>query len=285
MKEKLKVFGSVLLGNAMLAFGVCAFVVPNNFMLGGSTGISLAIQSFFPSVPLSVLSATINGILFILGWVCLGKQFATASLMSTLVYPVFMAIFEWLPVGQLFQADILTCAIFASVFAGLGIGIVVRVGGSTGGMDIPPIILQKYKGIPVGTSLAVFDTAIVLIQVAINGLDGVLHSVLIIFLISGIINRTVVTGENKVQIIIISPRFETIRQEILNTLDTGATMLNIETGYTAEDQKAVFCITYAKKYPEVRDMALKIDPKAFIVTSEVKNVNGKGYTLARHLEG
>ncbi len=284
MKAKLKVLASILLGNALLAFAVCAFVVPNGFMLGGSTGIALALQHFLPRVPLSVWSAVINVALFILGWVCLGRQFAAASLLSTVVYPVFMAVFEWLPVGTLFQADILTCALFASVLAGLGIGIVVRVGGSTGGMDIPPCILQKYKGIPVGTSLMVFDTAIVLLQVALQGLDGVLHSVLIIFLISTVVNRTVITGESKVQIIIISPRYEQIRREVLQTLDSGATMLNIETGYAAEAQKAVFCVTYAKKYPAVRDAALRVDPKAFIVTADVKNVNGKGYTLARNTE-
>ena len=285
MKDKVKMFASIVLGNALLAFAICAFVVPNGFMLGGATGIALALQRFLPAVPLSVWSAVINGVLFVLGWVCMGRQFAAASLLSTVIYPLFVALFEWLPVGTLFQADILTCALFASVLAGLGIGIVVRVGGSTGGMDIPPCILQKYKGIPVGTSMMFFDTAIVVLQVLLQGLDGVLHSILIIFLISTVVNRTVITGESKVQIIIISPDYERIRREILDTLDSGATMLNIETGYAAESQKAVFCVTYAKKYPAVRDAALRVDPKAFIVTTDVKNVNGSGYTLSRHSDG
>lgn len=281
MKEKLKILAGVLLGNALLAFAICAFVVPNGFMLGGTTGIALVVQHFWPGVPLSVTTAVLNGLLFILGWACIGKSFAAASALSTVVYPGFIALFEWLPVGTLFQSDILTCALFASVLAGLGIGIVVRVGGSTGGMDIPPCILQKYKGIPVGDSMMVFDSAIVLTQVIINGLDGVLHSILILFLISAVVNRTVISGERKVQIIIISPDYEKIRQEILQTLDGGATMLNIETGYTAEQQKAVFCVTYTKKYPAVRDAALRVDPRAFIVTADVKNVNGRGYTFAR----
>ncbi len=283
MKEKFRVLASVILGNALLAFAICAFVVPNDFMLGGSSGIALALQHIFP-LPLSAWSAIINGALFILGWVCMGKKFAATSLLSTIIYPVIMAVFEQLPLGNLFSEDPLTCVVFCSICAGLGIGIVVRVGGSTGGMDIPPCILQKYKGIPVGTSLAVFDTAIVLLQVCIQGLDGVLHSILIIFLISSIVNRTVITGEKKVQIIIISPAYEQIRRQILEDLDSGATMLDIETGYEARQQKAVFCIVYAKKYPEIREAALKLDPKAFIVTTDVKNVNGKGYTLARITE-
>lgn len=281
MKEKIKVLASIVLGNALLAFTICAFVVPNNFMLGGSTGIALSIRHFFPQLPLSALSAVINGILFVMGWAFLGKRFAMTSLLSTVIYPVIMAIFEQFPLGTLFQADVLTCALFASVLSGFGIGIVVRVGGSTGGMDIPPCILQKHKGIPVGTSLMVFDTAIVLLQVCLNGLGGVLHSILIIFLISTVVNKTVVSGENAVQIIIISPAYKQIRNELLGALDTGATMLSIETGYTSENQKAVFCVTYAKRYPAVRDAVLQVDPKAFIVTTDVKNVNGRGYTLSR----
>lgn len=284
MKEKVKFLGSILLGNALLAFAICGFVVPNGFMLGGSTGIALAIQAFWPQIPLSVLAALINGILFVVGWIFMGRKFAAATALSTVICPVFMAVFEWLPVGKLFEADVLTCAVFASVLAGLGIGVVVRVGGSTGGMDIPPCILQKYKGIPVGTSLMAFDTAIVLVQVLLKGTEGLLHSIVILFLISAVVNRTVITGEKKVQIIIISPEYEKIRREILGELDSGATMLNIETGYAAKEQKAVFCVTYTKKYPAVRDAALRADPKAFIVTSEVKNVNGQGYTLARNTE-
>lgn len=280
MKQKIRMLLSMLLGNTLIAFAVCAFVVPNNFILGGVNGMSLALQHWL-GLPLSLSTAILNAALFFLGWACMGKQFAANTLFSTVIYPVIMAIFEQLSLGSLFSEDPLTCVVFCSICVGFGIGIVLREGGSTGGMDIPPCILQKYKGIPVGASLAVFDTLIVLTQVLIHGLDGLLHSLLIIFLISAIVNRTVVTGERKVQVIIISPAYEQIRKEVLETLDSGATMLDIETGYEAQQQKAVFCIVYAKKYPAIRDAALRLDPKAFIVTSDVKNVNGVGYTLSR----
>ncbi len=284
MKQKIITFFSILAGNALLAFAVCAFVVPNHFMLGGSNGIALAIHSVFQWIPLSLLNAVLNGALFFLGLAFLGKKFAAGTLLSTIIYPVFMAVFEHLPLETLFTEDKLTCAIFCAVIAGFGIGIVVRAGGATGGMDIPPCILNKYKGIPIGTSLMVFDTIIVLSQVCVNGLDGILHSLIIIFLVSVTVNQTVVTGVKKVQLIVISPLYEQIRHEILEVQDSGVTMLDIETGYEGKDQKAVLCILYAKRYPAIRDAILKLDPHAFIVTSEVKNVNGKGYTLARNLE-
>lgn len=281
-KHNLYVIASVLLGNALLAFGVCAFVVPNGIMLGGSTGIALAVQHFLPTLRLSVISAVINISLFLLGFVCLGKKFAATSLLSTIVYPVILAIFEELPLGELFQEGIVLNSLACAVIFGLGIGMVVRAGGSTGGMDIPPIILNKFKGIPVGTSMMFFDSAVVIMQVFINGLDGILCSLLVIFVMSFTVNKSVVSGEEKVQVMIFSPAFEEIRKVLLEKVIVGVTMLDVETGYDKQKQKAVLSVVYARKYPELRDAVLAIDSKAFIVTSEVTNVNGKGYTLHRY---
>lgn len=283
MKQHVKLFVNILLGNILLAFAICAFVVPNGFMLGGANGIALTLQHWLP-LRLSQLTAILNGILFLVGLIFMGKQFAATTLLSTVLYPMIVAVFEEFPLDQLFTPDPLAAAIFAGAVAGLGIGIVVRCGGSTGGMDIPPCILQKYKGIPVGTSIVFFDSVVVLAQVIISGTSGLLYSLIIIAMTSLTINHTIVSGESKVELIIISPAYEQIRSMLLNQLDVGATMLNIETGYEHKDQKAVFTVVYTKKYPIVRDAVLMLDPKAFIVTSEVKNVNGRGYTLARSTE-
>lgn len=284
MKAQLKVLPLIIFGNAMLAFAVCAFVVPYGIMLGGSSGIALTIQHFFPGLRLSVITAVVNVSLFLLGWAFLGKKFAATSLISTIVYPIELAIFESLPLDGLFQEEVLVVGLFCGLLVGLGIGLVVRSGGSTGGMDIPPCILQKYFGIPVGTSLLFFDTAIVLMQVSFRGLDGVLLSIVVIMVTSVAINRTLVSGEKKVQITIISPAYQQIRQEILDTMDCGLTLLDIETGYTGADQKAILSVVYARKYPAIRDAALKIDPHAFIVANDVTNVTGRGYTFSRHAE-
>ena len=98
------------------------------------------------------------------------------------------------------------------------------------------------------------------------------------------VNRTVVAGVGKIAVTIISPAYDEIRRAILSDLDCGVTMLNAENGFSGEQQQAVYSVVYAKKYPEIREAALKIDPHAFIVASDVRNVNGRGYTLdRRHL--
>lgn len=283
MKQKLKVFGSIILGNAMLAFAICAFVIPNNIMLGGSNGIALFIQQFIP-IRLSIISAVINVALFLLGLIFMGWKFAATSLMSTVIYPVILAVFESLPLDTMFNENIVISALACGVLCGLGIGLVIRVGGSTGGMDIPPCILRKYKGIPVGTSVMFFDVLVVLMQVMVKGMDGLLLSVLVIVVMSATINRTILTGESKVQIIIISPEIQEIRRQILKNVDCGVTMLEVEGGYEGKKQQAILSVVYASKYPVIRDVALKLDKNAFIVASDVTNVNGKGYTLARHTD-
>ena len=281
MKQHLKLLTYTLLGNTMLAFAVCAFIVPQDFMLGGSSGIALSVQCFAP-IRLSVISAITNVILFSLGWGFLGWKFAANSLLSTIVYPIIMGIMEITPVGKLFVGeDKLICALYCSLLIGMGVGLVVRVGGSTGGMDIPPCILQKYKGIPVGKSLMFFDGIIILTQVLLKGTDGILYSLLILVLTSIVIDHTIVSGEATVQIIIISPEFERIRHEILDNINCGVSMIDMETGLTGEKRQAILSVVYAKKYPEIRDAALKIDKSAFIIASDVKNVNGQGYTLER----
>jgi len=281
MKQNLKVLLYTLLGNTMLAFAVCAFIVPQNFMLGGSSGIALTTQYFLP-VRLSVITAVTNVSLFCLGWAFMGWKFAANSLLSTIIYPIIMGIMEVTPVGTMFVGeDKLICALYCAVLIGVGIGLVVRVGGSTGGMDIPPVILQKYRGIPVGKSLMVFDGIIIAAQVLLKGTDGILYSLLILVLTSAVIDRTIVSGEATVQVIIISPEYERIRHEILDNINCGVTMLDIQTGMTGEQRQAILSVVYAKKYPEIRDAALKIDKSAFIIASDVKNVNGQGYTLER----
>ena len=281
MKQHLKVLLYTLLGNTMLAFAVCAFIVPQNFMLGGSSGVALTVQYFAP-IRLSIITALVGVTLFCMGWAFLGWKFAANSLLSTIVYPIVMGIMEISPVGTLFVGeDKLICALYCSVLSGVGIGLVGRVGGSTGGMDIPPCILQKYKGIPVGKSLMFFDGAIILSQVLLKGTDGILYSLLILVLTSVVIDHTIVSGEATVQIIIISPEYDRIRHEILDNINCGVTMMDMETGLTGEKRQAILSVVYAKKYPEIRDAALKIDKTAFIIASDVKNVNGQGYTLER----
>ena len=102
-----------------------------------------------------------------------------------------MSVFERLPLDRLLCGEPLLAAAASAVLMGLGLGLVIRAGGSTGGMDIPPCILQKYRGIPVGTSMLVFDMIVLFMQVGYSGVHGIFYSLVIIFLTSRTVNETV----------------------------------------------------------------------------------------------
>ena len=270
----------LVLGNTMLAWGVCAFVVPNHFMLGGSTGIALALQNIVP-LRLSVLSAILNAFFFLLGLFLIGREFAATALFSTVFFPLALAAFEPVPWAALIAQDRTIAALFGRVVMGAGIGLVIRAGGSTGGMDIPPIILHKFRDIPVGNSMFAFDAAIIAAQMCFQGVSELVYSLTILFVTSVAVNRTVIWGGGKVQMIVISPRFREIADALTAECDSGVTLLHGEGGWQGEKTCAVLSVMYAKTYPRARSVALRVDPEAFIITSNVTGVAGKGYTLDR----
>ena len=160
----------ILLGNAILAFGIAAFVLPHGMITGGATGLGLVTSRVF-GVDLSVAVAVYNIILFAVGAFVLGKKFALTTIVSTIVYPMFLSFFtqqQWIAT---MTNDILLSAIYAGIMVGLGVGIVIRFGASTGGLDIPPLILNKKLGIPVAVSMYLFDFTVLLLQVIISNPD------------------------------------------------------------------------------------------------------------------
>ena len=145
MKKKIEKVLIMILGNAVLALGTAAFVVPNGLISGGVTGIGLILEHFF-GLPVDVGVFVGDAVLFLLGAAVMGKAFAATIILSTIVYPTFFSLFGKIPFLTSLTDDKLMAAIYAGLLMGAGIGLVIKVGGSTGGMDIPPIILHKLFG-------------------------------------------------------------------------------------------------------------------------------------------
>ena len=280
MKSVKSILG-ILLGNLILALGVQGFVSPQGMIVGGATGIGLALNRFF-GIELSYALWILNGILFILGWYVMGRKFAMTIVLSTIIYPLYINILDRFPALSSLTEDKLLSAFFGGALMGLGIGIVIRQGASTGGMDIPPLILNKKFGIPVGASMYAFDVVILLVQAFFSDSEQILYGILCVLLTSAVVNYVQVIGQRKVQMFIISEKYEEIRREILNDMDLGATLVNIETGYLGKEQKAVMCIASARKLYSANQAVLKIDPRAFISISHVSEVKGRGFTLDRN---
>ena len=270
----------ILLGNLILALGVNCFVVPQGLIMGGATGIGIAVNHY-TGLNLSYALWILNLILFLMGLFVMGKAFAMTIIISTLFYPLCIQVLEQFPVLQNLTDDKLLAAIYSGILVGLGIALVVWEGASTGGMDIPPLILQKKFGIPVAVSLYVADFSVLLLQALFSDSEEILYGILNVFLSSIVVNYVTVSGQKKVQLFIVSPKYEKIRETLLGEMDLGVTLVQIETGFYGKEQMAVLCVTERRRLYGVKQLIQQIDPDAFVNIQVISEVRGRGFTLER----
>lgn len=279
MKAGKKILG-ILIGNFILAFGIAAFVLPQGLITGGVTGLSIVLSHYF-DVNLNVAVWILDVVLFLMGALVMGKKFALTVIASTAMFPMFLSILNRIPALQSMTQDRLLSAIYAGILMGLGIGIVIRQGASTGGMDIPPLILNKKFGIPVAVSLYVGDFLILLLQALFSDQEQILYGILMVLIYSFVLNYVLVMGEKKLQLIIISEKYREIQKELLDQADVGATMLYIQTGYEEKEQKAILCVITGRRLHEVNEIVKKTDPAAFFSVAQINEVKGRGFTMER----
>lgn len=153
----------ILLGNALYSLTVVLFLVPSGLITGGATGIALAVNRV-SGLPVSGVLFVINMTMLALGWAVLGRAFALNTLASSLLSPAFIGLWEYLLAGRILTDDILLCTIFAGLGIGSSLGMVIRAGASTGGMDIPPLVLQKWFRLPVSATMMLMDLVILMSQ-------------------------------------------------------------------------------------------------------------------------
>ena len=268
----------VVLGNAVVAFGVAVFAVPSDLIVGGATGLSLSIEQFV-SVNYATIVFGINMVMLIIGFLVLGKKFAAGTILSSFIFPFFLGLFEAIPQFQHITNDILLSAIYAGIFTGVGLGIVFRLGYSTGGMDVPPIILNKKKGVSVALAINVLDIMILVGQVFFSSFEGILYGIITVFVSTFVLDQVIVMGEKNLQVLVISAEHEKIAEAIFNEIDRGCTFVNVTTGYFHHQQKAVLCVANNREYAKINDLVMEIDPAAFIIGSEIHSVKGRGFTL------
>ena len=194
----------ILLGNAAMALGIVMFILPNDLMTGGTTGLSLIVEHY-TDLPISVFVFIFNAVMFVLGLVILGKKFAMTTLISTFFYPVVLEFFQRFPtIADGITRDRLMASLFGGLFIGFALGIVIRAGASTGGMDIPPLILNKKFGLPVSVMLYTFDFVILLGQMLFSDKEAILYGILLVMTYTIVLDKVLVFGRAQTQVKIIS---------------------------------------------------------------------------------
>ena len=272
---------AMLLGNFAVAAAVIIFIAPQGIILGGSTGIALALTHYI-SFPLSATVFIINMLFFVTGFVFLGKKFALTTIANSILYPLAMSLLEQLPIaGKPVTDNIMLAAVFGGVLMGGGIGLLLRAGGSSGGTDIPALILNKYFHLNVSALLYVIDGLVLCSQAFFSSIEQILYGIFVLALFTMTMNRIMLMGKSQIQLFIISDESETIRQQILAE-DAGATMFYVEKAYTGKQGKCIMCVIPRRKLYPITQLISATDPDAFFTISEVNEVRGAGFSFAKH---
>ena len=271
----------VILGNILYAFSLKFFVIPANLMSCGTTGIALVVNHL-TNIPLSTFIFAFNMVMLVIGWVILGRKFAMTTILSSLFYPIALELLNRIFGDVLITENTLLNTVFGGICLGISLGIVLRAGASTGGMDIPPLILKKYFHIPVSATLWAFDFCILLSQVFFHPLEDLLYGILLIIVIAISLNKVMLLGTSRTEVKIVSQQSEQIRQAILSQVDRGCTILHGQGGYRRQNTEIILSIVSNYELPKIQHLAREIDPDCFMIISQVTEVWGRGFSISKH---
>lgn len=271
---------TILIGNTIYALGVVVFILPNNLITGGTTGLGLAFEHYF-HIPLSGFVFCFNAVMFLLGAVVLGKMFAFTTLISSFFYPVILGVFQKIPQLGTITDDKMLATVCGGLMIGFAIGIVIRAGASTGGMDIPPLVLNKKFGLPVSVMLYIFDFTILISQMLFSNKEQIIYGILLVLIYTVVLDKVLLTGHVQTQVKIISKKHQEINQLIVGKMDRGSTILKGETGYLHTDQPIILTVISNRELPRLNQAVSQIDPDAFMIVDRVNEVKGHGFSSGK----
>lgn len=267
----------ILLGNLIYALGIVLFIIPGGLITGGTTGIGLALKNAF-GLDVSIVIGVFNILMFILGYIFFGKKFALGTTVSTVSYPIFLFILEKIIGDFELTNDILICTIFGGLLLGISIALIIRTGGSTGGIDIPLLILQNKTGLPLSKSLYVVDSIILLLQSFFASRIGVLYGILLVIIYTYTIDKFLSSGEIRNELEIVSEKHKEIKEKIMSDLDRGVTIYHGETGKLGKKINILIVVVSPREVFFAEKLILDIDPEAFIINHRITHVHGRGFS-------
>ena len=279
-KRKLPQLALVLVGNVIYALSCKLFLISSGLMSCGTTGLAL-IANNLAGIPLPTFIFIFNLLMLLLGLWVLGKQFALTTVFSSLFYPIALSVLDAVLGDIHVTEDIFLNLIFAGLGLGVSLGMVIRGGASTGGMDIPPLILKKLFNIPISASLWCFDFCILLAQAMYHPFEDLLYGILLVILLSFSLNKVLLFGTSRTEVKLVSEKSNEIRDAILSQVDRGVTILHGEGGYLQRQTEIILSVVSNHELPKIEQLARSIDPSCFMIVSSVTEVWGRGFTYSK----
>ena len=267
----------ILLGNTVYALAIVMFILPNDMITGGTTGLGIAIHHYF-GLPIHTFVLIFNTLMLLLGAAVLGMKFALTTLVSTFYYPVILGVLEQIPALQNVTDDKMLSTICGGLMIGMGIGIVIRCGASTGGMDIPPLVLNKKFGLPVSVMLYVFDFIILISQMLFTNKEEIVYGILLVLIYTVILDKVLLMGSTRTKVEIMTEKYEELNRLIQERLDRGTTLVYTQTGYLRNDQPMILTVVSNRELMRLNQLVQEIDPHAFMIIGNVNEVRGRGFS-------
>jgi uncharacterized membrane-anchored protein YitT (DUF2179 family) len=269
----------ILLGSAIFAFGLVHFNIQNKLAEGGFTGITLILYFLFDIDP-SYSNLALNIPLFFLGWKLLGKKAFYYTVIGTVALSVFLWIFQRYQMTINLEGDLFLAALFAGVFIGIGLGIIFRYGGTTGGVDIIARLAHKYIGWSMGKTMFMFDAVVIGVSL-ITYLEyrEAMYTLVAVFVAARVIDFMQEGAYSARGAMIISESHEEIASVINEKMDRGVTVLRGHGSFTKQDREVLYCVVGKNEIVRLKNIITSVDPHAFVSVTVVHDVLGEGFTL------
>ncbi len=273
----------IIFGIILMNFGFYFFLLPNDLVTGGVSGIAVILNTLGISPSLSIL--LMNIAFAILGLLTMGKNYFFKVILGSLVSPLVIFILEFLNIdqmlilNQLTESRLLISSLLGALGVGFGLGIVFRNGGSTGGIDILQNIMNKKHHLSYNVAFIFTDGIIVLIGLLFfRNIEHFLFSVGVVILSGLIIDNISILGRAGQTLFIVTEKEEEVKLAIFKELDRGTTVIDAKGGYSGKDKKLVICVTSKRELNLVRTVVDKADPDAFTFIAQTKEAVGRGFS-------
>ena len=268
----------VTAGNLLYALTIKLFVLPTGLVMGGTTGLGLT-ANYLTGVPISAFVLAFNMVMLLLGLCVLGRRFAATTLLSSFIYPLALEFWQRLLGDYVLTKDVMLCTLFAGL--GVSLGLVIRAGASTGGMDIPPLILNRLFRAPVSVCMYFFDVCILLSQGLFQSPEKLLYGVVLVMIYTIVLDKMLLMGTSRIEIKVVSEKSEEIRQAILQDLNRGVTLIQTESGYLRQNAQLVLSVLSSRELPKAEKLIHQIDPECFLMVSRISEVKGRGFSMQK----
>ncbi|MER2088969.1 YitT family protein [Sporosarcina sp. JAI121] len=269
----------IILGAAIFSFGLVHFNIQNELAEGGFTGITLILLFAFNWDP-AIMNLILNIPMFIIGWKLLGKKVFIYTVIGTVAVSVFLKVFMVYQIDIHLKDDMFLVALFAGVFIGIGLGIIFRYGGTTGGVDIIARLAHKYIGWSMGKTMFLFDALVILVSWAVY-LDhrSMMYTLVALFVGARVIDFVQEGAYAARGAFIISESQDEIATKITEDMDRGVTIFKGYGHFTKSDREILYCVVGRNEIVRLKNIITAVDPHAFVSLTDVHDVMGEGFTL------